>query len=286
MDQLNEISRALQSFNTTAKQIQNAFSSLQNTERQLRSIFNPSRLDGFLEIGQQIKEITNPFSTIDWKSIDDKMSKLTRDIITFSDEMADEEIYVNFIYFDDLPLSDYDEYLNKDFLIGWMNENVEVAMEEILGKDYFGRHHRLLVQSLKAYKDGDVDIAVLAMLPPLEFFISNWLLSQEEDGEFDHENPTIIPWKKEELKVIYANASDLKEENALINHYFEYKALEGMHKIFRYTSTSKTPRNNVVHGSFDYDKLHEFDYVRLVFLLNSLLPLYQVVIKYDDNKPS
>lgn len=281
MDQLNEISRALRSFNTTAKQIQNAFSSMQNTERQLKSIFNPSRLDGFLEISQQIRDITEPFRTIDWKSIDDKMSELTRCIITFSDEMANEEIYVNFIYFDDLPLSNFEKYLNKDYLVRWMNENVEGAMGEILKKEYLGRHRRLLEQSLKAYKDGNVDIAVLAMLPPLEFFISNWLLSQDEDGQFDHENPTTDQWKKEELKVIYANASDLEEENALVNHYFEYKALEGMHKIFRYTSSSKTPRNSVVHGSFDYDKLQEFDYVRLVFLLNSLLPLYQVVIKYD-----
>lgn len=252
---------------------------MRHTENQMRAIFSQERLNGFMEIGEKIRKATLALSKVDWDAVIDNIeSQYYKDIFSFAKKMSEEEIYVNFIYFDHIPFGNYEDHLDKELLLPWMERNLNRVITIISSKDYMSRHKKLLEQSLRAYNAGEKEIAIIGVLPSIEFFISNWLVSQDNDGVFDYENPTTKQWEKKRLKEL-SSKSDNEKEHELVDMFFEHQALRGAHKIFVYDSKSNTPRNSLVHGSFDYSKLEDLDYVKLVYLLHSLLPLYQVVIE-------
>lgn len=284
MDQNKEFLKTIRDFNESmgriqVHRIQSFAEAVRHTQNQMKAIFTQDRLNGFLEIGEKIRKATLELSKVNWDAVIENIeSQYYKDIFAFAKKMSEEEIYVNFIYFDHIPFGNYEEYLDKEMLLSWMGENVDEVLSIVSNKDYMSRHKKLMVQSLRAYNAGEKEIAILGILPAIEFFISNWLVSQENDGVFDHENPTTKQWEKKKLKEL-SSKSDDEKEHELIDEFFEHQAMRGAHKIFVYDSKSNTPRNSLVHGSFDYSKLEDLDYVKLVYLFHSLLPLYQVVIE-------
>lgn len=278
MDQ-NNFQDLFKNINLPMDRIRSFSEAMRHTENQMRAIFSQERLNGFMEIGEKIRKATLVLSKIDWDAVKENIeSEYYRDVFAFAREMSKEEIYVNFIYYDHIPYGNYEDHLDKEVLLSWMKKNVDEVVSLISDKDYMVRHKRLLEQSLRAYNAGENEIAILGILPAIEFFISNWLLSQDKDGVFDHENPTTKQWEKKKLKEL-SSKSEKEKEHDLIDDFFEHQALRGAHKIFVYESKSNTPRNSLVHGSFDYSRLEDLDYVKLVYLFHSLMPLYQVVIE-------
>lgn len=284
MEQNKEFLKMAKDFNESmghiqVSRIQNFAEAVRHTQNQMKAIFSQERLNGFIEIGEKIRKTALVLSKIDWNEVKESISsQYYKDIFAFAKKMSEEEVYVNFIYFDHIPFGNYEDYLDKERLLSWMKENVDEIVSIISTKDYMSRHKNLMEQSLRAYKAGENEIAILGIIPAIEFFISNWLLSQDNDGIFDYENPTTKQWEKKKLKDLSSKTDDEKEHD-LIDDFFEHQALRGAHKVFVYDSKSNTPRNSLVHGSFDYSKLEDLDYVKLVYLFHSLLPLYQVVIE-------
>lgn len=268
----------LEKNNELARQIIAIDESMIRIKTQIKSVLSENQITVYSDMLSSINILNAP---IDWSPIREDLPIHHKDIFDFANRLFEEEIYLDFTYFNDISQSASEEFLNKDRVIEWMEENVQEIVGNMLEKPYLNRHKKLLSQSIKSYIEGNLESAIIVILPTIEFFVSNWLKSQDKNGYFDADNPTTKPWKKEKLKKLSGSSIELFEDDELVQYFFECKALEGVHKIFCYTPDIKISRNSILHGSYDYNKLERLDYLKLVYLLNSLLPLYEVVLKVE-----
>lgn len=276
---INIRNRELQSY---ALKINDAMKDLSHT---INSIFTEERLKTFQLVSKSAElHFDNAYKilkTIDWKKISENLSELSSDVIAFSKEMARENIYLHIDYLDEFSINDYHPFLKREVLLDWMNRNLERNVEILKEKDFLKRHHRILEQTLVAYRNHNYELAIIGLYPIIEFFVANWILSQENQGVFNYKEPTKKPFSKETVKKIAKEQLDSMKNDEFVKVFFEVKALEGMHRIYKYTSDDPLSRNSVLHGSHEYSELCEEDYLKLFYLLYALVPLYGIVFDID-----
>jgi len=107
------------------------------------------------------------------------------------------------------------------------------------------------------------------------------MLSQDNQGVFNYEEPTKEAFSKKNIKEIANKQLSSMKDDEFVKTFFEMKALEGMHRIYQFTSVDPLSRNSVLHGSHDYSELSEEDYLKLFYLLYALIPLHGVVFNND-----
>lgn len=255
------------------------------TAEQLEIVFSEERLRDYQEradnFTKKYKKTMNVLNSTGWKSewekIYDGMSQFEKDILSFLEKLNEEQIYLNFYYFDSVRLGDVDTLLDREVAIKWMNENLGEAVSHLSNREYLARHKKLIEQSYKAYTKGDYELAILGIIPPLEFFLKNWIEGDKNNREFDLKNPSTRPLNSKHIKESLKLHPEKDKKSLLIDHYFELRAMEGMREF--YDGSNRFSRHSIVHGSHDYDSLERFDYVKLVYLFNSLLSLYGIDFK-------
>lgn len=277
--EINARNRELQSY---ALKINDAMRSLSHT---INSIFTEERLRTFQLVSKSAEQhVANAYkilNTIDWKKISENLSELSSDVIAFSKEMAEENIFLHIDYFDEFSINDYHPYLKREVLLDWMDRNLEKNVDALKEKDFLKRHHRILEQTLIAYRNQNYELAMIGLYPVIEFFVANWILSQDNQGVFNYEEPTKEAFSKKTIKDIATEQLSNMKDDEFVKTFFEMKALEGMHRIYQYESVDPLSRNSVLHGSHDYSELSEEDYLKLFYLLYALVPLHGVVFKKD-----
>lgn len=282
-DDLKQIRKMLDDYNEYPKPLREA---LVKTTEQLKKVFSGQRLREYQRVSESFSrkydDAKRVLASIDWKGIYEGMSQIEKDILAFSDELNKERIYLNFYYFDSITFDKIHTLLDRDVAITWMNDNIENAVKNLSEKEFLARHKKLIEQSYKAHENGDYELAILGIIPPLEFFMGNWMVSDKHNGEFDLENPSKSQMKKKELEKILEAHPDRGEKSLTINHYFEMKAMDGVIEFYNGSPKNRVSRNSIVHGSHDYSKLESLDYVKLVYLFNSLLSLYGVDFKRHE----
>lgn len=258
---------------------------MRNLSHSINSIFTEDRLRTFQIVSksaeQHVANLYKILKTIDWQKISENLSDLSSDVIAFSKEMAEENIYLHIDYLDEFSINDYHPYLKREVLLEWMDRNLEKNVEALKEKEFLKRHHIILEQTLVAYRNHNYELAMMGLYPVIEFFVANWILSQDNQGVFNYEEPTKLQLSKETVKKIAMEQLSNMKDDEFVNTFFEMKALEGMHRIYHYTSVDPLCRNSVLHGSHDYSKLSEQDYLKLFYLLYALVPLHGVVFKKE-----
>lgn len=282
-DDLIQIRKMLDDYNEYSKPLREA---MVKTTEQLKRVFSDQRLREYQRVSESFSRKYNDavrvLASIDWKAIYEGMSQIEKDILVFSDKLNKERIYLNFYYFDSISFDKIHTLLDRDVAIKWMNDNIENAVKNLSEKEFLIRHKKLIEQSYEAHKNGDYELAILGIIPPLEFFMGNWMISDKHNGEFDLENPSRSQMNKKELGKILKAHPDRDKKSLTINHYFEMKAMDGVIEFYNGSQENRVSRNSIVHGSHDYSKLESFDYVKLIYLFNSLLSLYGVDLKRNE----
>lgn len=277
--EMNDRNRELKSY---ALKINDVMRSLSHT---INSIFTEERLKTFQLASKSAEQhVANAYkilNTIDWKKISENLSELSSDVIAFSKEMAEENIYLHIDYLDEFSINDYHPYLKREVLLEWMDRNLEKNVEALKEKEFLKRHHRILEQTLVAYRNHNYELAIIGLYPVIEFFVANWILSQDNQGVFNYEEPTKEAFSKKNIKEIANKQLSSMKDDEFVKTFFEMKALEGMHRIYQFTSVDPLSRNSVLHGSHDYSELSEEDYLKLFYLLYALIPLHGVVFNND-----
>lgn len=280
-DNLKQMSKMLDDFSEYSRSLEEV---ILKTAVQLEGVFSKERLESYQRIAESIQkydEVINLLNSNEWKNeweeTYEEMSQFEKDFLEFLKQMNEENIYLNFYYFDSVPLDEIETLLDREVAIKWMNINLEKAVSYLSNRKYLARHKKLIEQSYRAYTNGDYELAILGIIPPLEFFMGNWIDSEKNNREFDLENPSRLQMNIKHLIESLKLHPDKDKKSLLIDHYFELKAIEGMKKF--YDGSNRFSRHSIVHGSHEYDSLEKFDYVKLVYLFNSLLSLYGVDFK-------
>lgn len=275
-DNLKQIRSILDNYNEYSKPLREA---IVKTTEQLGEVFSDQRLREYQRFSESFSQKYNDtlsvLASIDWKGIYAKLSQIEKDVLAFSDELNKERIYLNYYYFDSIEFDKIHTLLERDAAIKWMNDNLENAVKNLSEKEFLVRHKKLIEQSYKSYKHGDYELAILGIIPALEFFIGNWMNSDKLNGEFDFKKPSRDQMEKDGLKEILEKHPDRKKRSLETNHYFEMKAMDGILEFYNGSRENRVSRNSIVHGSHDYSELENLDYVKLIYLFNSLLSLYK-----------
>lgn len=279
-DNLKQIRKMLDQYNEYSKPLKEA---MVTTAKQLEVMFSKERLAYYQKsvesFRQKYEDTVRILASIDWQEIYDGLSQVEKEILTFSNELNKERIYLNHYYFGSVTLDKIDTLLDREFAIAWMNENIKGTVDNLANKEYLAKHKKLIIQSYKAYENGDYELAILGIIPSLEFFMGNWLVSDKHHGEFDLENPSRSQMKKSELEKILNEHPDKDKKSLTMDHYFEMKAMHGVIEFYDGSKDNRVSRNSIVHGSHDYSNLESLDYIKLVYLFNSLIPLYGVDLR-------
>lgn len=225
--------------------------------------------------------IQSAVQSIDFEAIHafyEGLNQFEKQIIDFSHSMSENEVYLDMDYYGDLYMDEYEEYMNEQKVSEWMEHSIGKTVSKINELDYMQRHKTTLNQTYKAYMNGDFTLAIMGVYPILEYFVSNWKESQGNGGKFMHESPTKKQLKKHEVKEIAGDYFRETEKHEDIERFFQMKALEGFYNMFHFKGNSRLNRNSILHGSHDYDELKSEDYLKLVYLLNTLTGLHGVVL--------
>lgn len=225
--------------------------------------------------------IQSAVQSIDFEAIHafyEGLNQFEKQIIDFSHSMSENEVYLDMDYYGDLYIDEYEEYMNEQKVSEWMEHSIGKTVSKINELDYMQRHKTTLNQTYKAYMNGDFTLAIMGVYPILEYFVSNWKESQGNGGKFMHESPTKKQLKKYEVKEIAGDYFRETEKHEDIERFFQMKALEGFYNMFHSKGKSRLNRNSILHGSHDYDELKSEDYLKLVYLLNTLTGLHGVVL--------
>lgn len=224
--------------------------------------------------------IVNLIQSIDWAAVDEHASQFKVEVQRFSKRMAKENIFLNDDYLELASFTDYQEYLSKDAVMDWMENNLENKFQMLMSKSFLKRHHIILKQSYDAYIRGDYQLALLGIYPSVDFFVSNWMKSQEQNEVLVFENPTREQLDKGAVRKLVRTQMKEDDVRKYLISYFELKALEGM--VNMYTgSENSLARNSILHGSFYYDAIGKQDYLKVFYLLCALVPLHGVVFSKD-----
>lgn len=241
--------------------------------------------DLFKNVQTMAGQVLSFIRSIDWKAVHAMYEGITKGldefrkgIIDFSNAMAKDGYFLNLDYYGKILLGEDEEHLDKESVERWMEQSLEETVGKISSLDFMARHQTVLNQTYNAYNSGDYALAIMGVYPVIEYFVANWTESQRNGGEFDHEKPTRKPLKKHEVKTIADGYCGEDVSFGDIERYFEMKALEGFHELFNYKSSSRLARNPILHGSHDYDALQKTDYLKLIYLLNTLVGLYGVLL--------
>lgn len=282
-ENLKLIKKMLDDYNEYLKPLRKAM--IKKAE-QLEVVFSEERLRDYQEradnFAEKYKKTMNVINSTgfksEWDKIYDGLSQFEKDILSFLEKLNEEGIYLNFYYFDSVELDEVDTLFDREVAIKWMNENLEKAVSYLSNREYLARHKKLIEQSYRAYANDDYELAILGIIPPLEFFLGNWIDGNKKNNkEFDLENPSRLQMNIKHIKESLELHLEKDKKSLLIDHYFELRAMEGMKEF--YDGSNRFSRHSIVHGSHDYGSLERFDYVKLIYLFNSLLSLYGVDFK-------
>ncbi|AHA31324.1 hypothetical protein [Exiguobacterium sp. MH3] len=282
-EDLKQIRKMLDDYNKYSEPLREA---MVKTTEQLKKVFSDQKLREYQSLSesfvQKYSDVESFFASINWTEIFEGMSQIEKDILEFSDKLNEERIYLNFYYFESISFDKIHILLDREVAIKWMNDHIKDTIKYLSEKEFLARHKKLINQSYTAYENGDYELAILGMIPALEFFVGNWMINDKHNGEFDLKNPSRSQMNKKDLEALLKDHPDSGNKSLTIKHYFEMKAMDGVIKFYDGSKKNRVSRNSIVHGSHDYSRLESFDYVKLVYLFNSLLSLYGVTFKKNE----
>ncbi|VXB82557.1 hypothetical protein EXIGUO8H_320004 [Exiguobacterium sp. 8H] len=283
--------KELEQFNDNLSKINKNLQSLVSAFAPMKTVLR--------DINKSIEGATSGISSIkgleihneEWKErlretveyLKDHFSEASLDIIEFADEMSKENIFLHSDYLSEFDLSGYDTMLRKDVVLSWMETSFDETLSKLTKLEFLIRHHHLIKQSANAYRRGEIEIAMIALYPVIDFFVLNWGLAQDKEGFFcGQTDSTQYLNSKRKKGIDKGTRQTTKEmrEKRRIRTFFEGTALLGVYQIFvdedkDGKKVNRLSRNKMLHGSYDYDCLTEEDYLKLFYWLYALTPLYE-----------